>query len=242
MRLVSIDHLSKNELYALIGAPMAVMVRHVSGGDLPASSPKYLVLQANLAGLSAYLSDQIAVIDFGESYPFSSPPEDLGAPDHYLPPELLLDECLAPGPAADLWALGCTLFEIRQQLSLFQATNDPDSVLAHIVLLFGKLPEKWWDRWESRRDFFDDQGRWTRSSSSSSLEEDLKRELKTFGAETCTPRSSMTTPEIQQKLLADLLYKLLRYEPARRLTAEQALEHEWLKDNEPSTGFDITLS
>ncbi|KAJ4307741.1 hypothetical protein N0V84_012525 [Fusarium piperis] len=241
VRLINIDHLSENELYALIGTPMAVTVRHVSG-DLPTLSPKYLVLQANLAGLSAYLSDQIAVIDFGESYPFSSPPEDLGIPDHYLPPDLLLDERLAPGPAADLWALGCTLFEIRQQHSLFQATNDPDSVLAHIVRLFGKLPEKLWDKWESRRDFFDDQGRWTRSSRSFSLEEDLKRELKIFRAETSTPRSSMTTPEAQQKLLADLLYKLLRYEPDRRLTAEQALEHKWLKDSQPSTGLDIVWS
>ncbi|UPK91051.1 hypothetical protein LCI18_001986 [Fusarium solani-melongenae] len=178
VRLINIYHLSKDELYALIGPPMAVMVRHVSG-HLPTLSPKYLVLQANLAGLTA-----------------------------------------------DLWALGCTLFEIRQQLSLFPETDGPDGVLAHMVRLFRKLPEKLWDKWKSRRDFFDDQGRWNRSFSGFSLEEDLKRELKILGAETSTPRSSMTTPEVQQKLLADLLYKLLQYEPAGRLTAEQALEHK----------------
>ncbi|KAM0415651.1 hypothetical protein ACHAPT_013401 [Fusarium lateritium] len=228
LKLAKIDHLSTDDLYDLIDAPDTVPIHHVSG-SLPACSPKYLVRQANLSGLDAYFSDQIAVIDFGEAYPFSSPLEAIGIPFHYLPPELLLDEPVAPSPAADLWALGCTLFEIRQQLPLFYASTKPDEKLAQIVCFFGKLPDELWNKWEARKYFFDDQGRWIGFSGPESFENRLKRARKIFPGESA-PRSSMTTPDAEQKLMTDLLYKLLRYEPSERLSAEKVLEHEWLQD------------
>ena len=40
-------------------------------------------------------------------------------------------------------------------------------------------------------------------------------------------------PEREVVLLADLLAKLLRYSPEDRLTAGQALEHDWFKFVEP---------
>lgn len=61
-------------------------------GDLLPGQPKYLVQLVDLARRlgSDYPSDEICVIDFGESYYFDDPPEFLGMPENYLPPEELL--------------------------------------------------------------------------------------------------------------------------------------------------------
>ncbi|KAG5789521.1 hypothetical protein H9Q69_011422 [Fusarium xylarioides] len=144
VKLANLDHFSEDELLSLLGLPEEVQVQTESGEDLPASSPRYLVPPADISRLgNEFLTEEICVIDFGESFKFSSPPEDLGIPENYLPPEILLEHPDAIGPSCDLWALGCTLFEIREQLPLFYMIYDKDELLAEMVRFFGKLPGEW---------------------------------------------------------------------------------------------------
>ncbi|RSL91313.1 hypothetical protein CDV31_015485 [Fusarium ambrosium] len=229
INLASIDHLPETELTNLIGPPIAFRVRHESGGDLPSSCPPCLVERCSLAGLNDYFTDKIKIIDFGESFHFSSPPKAVGIPDSYKPPELLLGESATPGPFTDLWALGCTLFEVRQQVQLFYMLPNTDEVIAEIVMLFGKLPDSLWDKWDCRKRFFDDSGQGPRSESAT-LEMFLTRELELWEPKPGATWSSLLTPEAERKQLADLIYKLLKYEATERLTAAEVLEHEWLKD------------
>ncbi|PTD06568.1 hypothetical protein FCULG_00007189 [Fusarium culmorum] len=109
----------------------------------------------------------------------------LGIPKNYLPPEVLLDLPDAVGPACDLWALGCTLFEIREQLPLFYMIYDSDELFKPTEIF--------------------DSG------------EDYKK----------GPKQSLVTPVPEQKLLADLLYKLFQYSLEKRISAEDVLKHEW---------------
>ncbi|KAL9573941.1 hypothetical protein ACKAV7_001933 [Fusarium commune] len=130
-----------------------ILVQTESGEELPASSPTYLVQPADISRLgNEFLLEEICIIDFGESFKFSSPPEDLSIPENYLPPEILLECPDAIGPACDLWALGCTLFEISEQLPLFYMIFDRDELLAEMVRFFGKLPEDWWAMLEAREE------------------------------------------------------------------------------------------
>ncbi|RSL57398.1 hypothetical protein CEP54_008306 [Fusarium duplospermum] len=228
VRLINIDHLSEDELFSLIGQPDNIPVKCESGGDPPDSSPKYLIPTANITALtkSVYLADQITIIDFGESFDFSSPPSRLGIPRQYLPPEVLLSGGPpAPGPAADLWALGCTLFEIRQQKPLFAGKRN--HIVSQMVRALGKPPAELWDKWEARNEFFDDEAKWTRDSSTFSIESCLEQRRSLCQPQPGT-RGYLQTPDTERKLLADLLYQLLQYDPAKRLTAEQVLEHGWL--------------
>ncbi|OAA59531.1 Protein kinase-like domain protein [Niveomyces insectorum RCEF 264] len=233
-----LNKLPENELLALLGQPEKASVRTESGADLPASSPQYLIHAADLSRLGdEYLTDNICVIDFGESFPLSSPPADLGMPENYLPPEVLLDVENPIGPACDLWALGCTVFEIRQQIPLFYMIFDTDELLAEMVRFFGMLPQGWWDQWEAREDYFDQKGAWLRGEDDGEIKEEwslevaLSKPLEVVdpGRDGGVIQRALITPEAEQKLMADLLYKLFRYEPEKRLRAEDVVAHAWFQ-------------
>lgn len=112
---------------------------------------------------------------------------------------------------------------------------DEDELLAEMVRFFGKLPEVWWDKWEAREDFFDDQGTWLRDGDTKeewTLEVALSKPIEIVHPgkdDDAAARRALITSEAEQKLIADLLYKLFRYEPEKRLSAEEVLAHEWFK-------------
>ncbi|ERS99721.1 CMGC/SRPK protein kinase [Sporothrix schenckii ATCC 58251] len=289
-KLNSLNHVSEEELLSRFGEPKLVKVVTESGDELPVSSPRYLTPAIDLSRLGdEYLTDQICVIDFGESFRISDPPDVSCIPEMYLSPEVLLQllrdeksgygdddiddynvynddnngdnneedtrknnkkdededvddnkdnpkgERAAIGPACDLWALGCTLFEIRQQTALFHMIHDPDDLVAEMVRYFGKLPTQWWDTWERRAEYFDEHGTWIRENEDRSLEWLLDQSSDTVQSPTfqqdssCIRWTSMATPQAEQKLMADLLYKLFQYDPDKRISAEGAVTHEWFK-------------
>lgn len=83
------------------------------------------------------------MIDFGEYFNASNPPEDFGTPGYYRSPELLLDYKLDI-QSDDVWGLGCTFFEIRTGRKYFDSFgDDKDEYLEDMCLVFGRLPEPW---------------------------------------------------------------------------------------------------
>jgi serine/threonine-protein kinase SRPK3 len=139
VKLANLDHLSEYEIVSLLGQPQQSEVMTETEETPPPLALKYLVAPADFSRLgNEYLTDDIARIDFGESYPMSSPPADLGIPEEYLPPEVLIEGGAAIGVGSDLWALGCTLFEIRRQMALFYIINKKDELLAEMVYFFRK--------------------------------------------------------------------------------------------------------
>ena len=62
------------------------------------------------------------------------------------------------GVGSDIWALGCTLFEIRTGRKIFDTfDDDQDEYLCKLAMMVGKLPEPWWSTtWEARKLFFED--------------------------------------------------------------------------------------
>ena len=84
------------------------------------------------------------IIDFGQSFAIAHPPPDYApaAPIHYFPPESYFEKRFCS--ASDVWALGCTIFEIRAGFPLIESRFGAN-ILMQIVQTLGKLPDPWWD-------------------------------------------------------------------------------------------------
>jgi serine/threonine protein kinase len=243
LKVEGLDGLPDDEVLKILGDPVKVDV-FTELGETPSdpTAPKYLVRPVEFRNVPLpYVVDEILVIDFGESYDVTNPPEELGIPESYRPPELVLEN--TPGFGCDLWALGCTLFEIRTGRKLFDMFDDDvDSHLFHMVEMLGALPEPWWSTtWKHRKEFFKDEtdslGRAVLvdalakeqselSTGARSIEWALRRGLHYWDLGPGEEFSREIPPdEIEQ--LADLLKKILQYEPSCRLTVAETLEHEW---------------
>lgn len=224
------------------------------------TAPQYVVYPVEWSKVdTAYCTNEPCVNDLGEAFPVDSPPEDLGIPPPYRSPELFLekDSSKVVGFASDLWALGCTLFEIRTGRRLFHLfDNEDDDYLDAMVTILGRMPEPWWSTtWEARKrwwkDEADSQGRAVRVSQESTRVQDpipktwestvhpsVAEGARSLG-EVLIPgvwyidmdekdeRAHRDIPEKERELFADLLGLLLRWQPQERLSAEEVLKHEW---------------
>lgn len=233
IRLASLDHLSETEIFELFGEPYTSDVKMASGEEVPNSAPRYLVDTADFSRLGPeYLTEKITLIDFSEAYRMSSPPSDLGIPEEYLPPEVIFKSEGTIGVGCDIWALACTLYEIRSQIPLFYMPTDEDDHISEMVCNFGKLPEPWWSKWKNRAKFFDEDGAHVPSARMMidgkpwSLEAslDTQREMGGhFGSE----KRIFRIPGDEQKVLADLLRTLCVYDTSKRPSVQEVLRHEW---------------
>jgi len=240
----------------ILGSPRTTKVVTVSGDSHDmTTAPKYLVYPikwdqvTSVPKGAALVNDAACVIDFGEAYEISTPPPDLGIPQIYCSSEYTLEGVVGVG--SDTWALGCTLFEIRTGRKLFDTfDDDKDEYLCKVVITLGKFPEPWWsDTWELRGRYFKDETDAnggvlevdahtvvSRKPEPRSLEEALRDGLYYEYGGSRPGGVERDIPEREVVLLADLLAKLLRYSPEDRLTAGQALEHDWFKLVEPPAG------
>jgi serine/threonine-protein kinase SRPK3 len=235
----------------ILGEPKQIRVVTESG-ESPTTAPKYLVRPVDFYKVDPrFITDQAYIIDFGESFEASDPPEDLGIPEAYCSPELILDKVASIG--SDLWALGCTLFEIRTGRKLFDSYDDDmDSHLYCMVLRLGKLPEPWWTAWEARQNWFEkdsdpqSRGRTYSPATEKPDQEGLTDALHPIPSEPRSIQEALAPglwymdmdigdeihrdiPEDEIGVFADLLGKLLKYLPQDRLTANAAQDHEWFR-------------
>ena len=224
------------------------------------AAPKYLVYPVAWNHVNIqHITDQPCLIDFGESFEAAQPPEELGTPGPYRSPELILDN--QAGFGSDIWALACTLFEIRTGRKLFSSFDDDDtSYLEAMTQVLGKLPEPWWSTtWTDRRrlykDNVDEQGRVIDALEPKPVEEDdderaARRVVRVHPSVAEGARSLIDKlapgvwylsdespggtrhrdiPQHEMESFAELLGKMLEYEPRKRLTARSALTYEWFK-------------
>ena len=153
-RISGLDGLNEDKVLQILGSPIMNPVLNASKECYHESTaPEYLVYPVSWWDVDTqFISKESCLIDFGESFEISQPPDDLGIPGPYRSPELILDK--EAGFGSDIWALGCSLFEIRTGRKLCETFDDDvDSHLGAMALILGKLPEPWWSSWETRENF-----------------------------------------------------------------------------------------
>lgn len=63
------------------------------------------------------------------------------------------------GLEADVWALGCVIFEIRAGFALFESFSGSDiDILRQMVETLKRLPDLWWAAFEQRVLWFEEDG------------------------------------------------------------------------------------
>lgn len=162
---LDMQDMSLEQLHARTGEPAKEYVVREDGTPLDPGVPSEVVVPVWL-GLSSdeiFLADSAIVIaDFGEAFDprvtrrFSahtplSPPES-----HFAEPGESDDHFSFPG---DIWTLACTLWDTFGSSPPFEAFPITlDRVTIEHVEMLGRLPDRWWSKWEERRNRFDEDG------------------------------------------------------------------------------------
>ncbi|KAI0545803.1 kinase-like domain-containing protein [Xylaria curta] len=254
-RTSNLDDLSEEELLRLVGEPekAGLVTASEEKHDLP-TAPQYLVYPirwediAQDSSAGRFFTAESCIIDFGESFEILNPPPELGMPQSYCPPEFVLDKKVSA--SCDIWALACTIFEIRTGRRLINPFDDDiDEHLCKMAMVLGKLPEPWWsETWEARRRFFVDEADLDGKVIKADREGHPLPEDRAFyqKPETRSIREAIgeglfysfrlkpggiykNISEAEIDCLSDLLEKMLKYNPDERLRITDALEHPWFK-------------
>ncbi|KAI0506501.1 kinase-like domain-containing protein [Xylaria bambusicola] len=239
-----------------LGAAEAYDVQTRSGGTPLPRGPEYCVTAVSSTWCQKLLIQEAAVVDFGGSFFTHSPKAGSCIPRSYASPEVLFRQ--TSGVGADIWALACTIFEVRTDERLFGTDfwegSKPSRILYEIEVILGPLAEPYREprdrenlegpsampglreeNEESHLASLDHE----RSSHidgtgyDNILEAMLGRERKKyhspFGEHSFEPPIRYRYEKDEVQKLADLLGCLFKYNPEDRLRAKDALQHPWFQ-------------
>eukprot|EP00850_Spirogloea_muscicola_P004530 SM000019S05074 [mRNA] locus=s19:737735:741346:- [translate_table: standard] len=168
-------------------------------------------------------SNAITLIDFGSATFESHYHCSVVSTRHYRAPEVILG--LGWTYPCDMWSVGCILVELVTGDALFQ-THENLEHLAMMERVLGPIPQQMIKRADRRAEKYFRHGRelnWPEGS--------LSRE--SIRAVRRLPRLRdliMGHVEHSAGTLIDLLHGLLKFEPAERLPAKEALKHPFFKE------------
>ena len=229
-KLPNLDSWPVERIYEHLGSPNKQVITRNDGNPLGPEVPPYAVSPAILLKLGKPPTNEISILDFGEASFATELRRQWHTPILLQAPEALLGEPV--GQPADIWAFACTVFAVFNNKSLFEGfMPNSDDVLSEVVDTLGQLPERWWEKWEQRREFYEEDGR--------KKTEDLTEEYQEVKPLEVRIRRMRSTPSAAQEAeqlseedlvgLRELLERCLRYEPKERATAEDILKMDWIQ-------------
>lgn len=231
-RIPGLDLWSPEQVYEYFGNPQKIKIRRLDGQELAltplAPAPGYVVRPPSphkLLPLCLIKACTIQIVDYGEAF-FSTGQSIAGkcpnTPVWYAAPEILFQDLV--GPSSDIWALACVLYNLLGNHKLFKSYDGVrDEVLVEMVRTFGKLPDRWWSRWEKRPDYFAEDGTFQPTSGFNEAMKkpmDLKARLEDLVRGS---REDLLKPE-EMVAFEKILRGMLRFEPKERISANEVTQ------------------
>ncbi|KAK2773824.1 protein kinase domain-containing protein [Colletotrichum kahawae] len=222
--------MTTDELYRKYGEPFKAMTERRDGKPIPRGVPPYIVPEIWFGDRSMELelcNAKLTLTDLGEAWrPALRSRYQLNIPDKYCAPEanFAQEENVPLGFPSDVWSLGVGIFELFGG-SLFEASSDPDDMLEDMINALGKPPQRWWDIWEAKEDFFSGTEEWDENGHSPQITHVLLEERLRIWVER-HQRGRMTTEERED--LHELVKQIVQWEPEDRPTADELLRSGWM--------------
>ncbi|KAH6559449.1 hypothetical protein KP509_1Z008500 [Ceratopteris richardii] len=167
-------------------------------------------------------SSQIKLIDFGSATFESRHHCSIVSTRHYRAPEVILG--LGWSYPCDMWSIGCILVELCTGEALFQ-THENLEHLAMMERVLGPIPQQISLRAEKAEKYFTRRGELNWPDGAVSRES-----VRAVRRMTRLRNLIMQHVDHSAGLLIDLLQGLLKFDPAERLTAKEALRHPFFSD------------
>ncbi|KAF3064737.1 SRSF protein kinase 3 [Daldinia childiae] len=252
MEVEGIDDLDRDEILGLMGEPECYNVETVSGQPLTPRAPEYCVTSASEFWCETLTMKSIAIIDFGESFFTATPPISTGIPEIYAAPEVLLRGYGTLGSHSDIWSLACTLFEVRTGSPLFAdvISGGFGDAINRFELFLGPLPpniggpKTQLDIKDSTienepqpdtpklDEFAEDRACLIEGSGYSDIFEAVLGREQTRYLNLLTAAKTEAIkyryPKEDVLGLADLLRKMLKYNPEERIGIDTVMSHPWV--------------
>ena len=127
-----LDDLNANDMWKLLGEPGKMRAPKVKGTS-NRHMPEWIITPMSPHVLSKYATDDIGILDFGDAYTPPSTlkrhkglgiPKALDIPGPYAAPEAAFHSPRLFGKESDVWALACTLLDVRRGVPLGGSTED----------------------------------------------------------------------------------------------------------------------
>ncbi|KAF3785345.1 Cyclin-dependent kinase G-2 [Nymphaea thermarum] len=163
---------------------------------------------------------ELKICDFGLARQYGSPLRpytQLVVTLWYRAPELLLGSKLY-STAIDMWSLGCIMAELLAKEPLFCGKNEIDQ-LDKIFRILGTPNEKIWPGYVKLPG--------VKCNYVKQPYNKLREKFPKFTAATFSGKPALSDAGF------DLLNRLLTYDPEKRITADEALNHDWFREFPP---------
>ena len=236
------------EVYAHLGDPTTEDVRTRDRQSPGPHAPAMLVapIQNSKMSDATLLQEDVIVCDLGQSYIAPQPPSyEPGTMLNYQPPEARFERRI--GLEADIWALGCAIFEIRAGFPLFESFFGSDiDILKQTVETLGRLPDPWWAAFKQRALWFEEDGHPKSEQDQERAGVLLKAHRSTIRAKllqiaeqddppsedegSMIEKPGVRLREEEVELLEDLSEKMLKYRPEERICIQDVIQHPWFGD------------
>lgn len=236
---LDMQDMTLEQLHARTGEPAKERVMREDGAPLDPGVPSEVIVPVwlGLGSDEISLADSAIVIaDFGEAfYPRMTRQSAAHTPLLLAPPESRFAESGEPlSFPGDIWTLACTIWDVfgsGPPFEAFPATLD-EVTIEHVEML-GKLPDRWWSKWEERSNWFDEDGRknvketlrqwysnsardWTQRFTEYIQHPRERKRFDTFSAE-------------EENAFCDMMKSMLVLEPSERATIEDVVGCEWMQ-------------